>query len=103
MTTPTDLAALAATDPRVHRDAAATALSTAHGRLLEQLWAYDRIEEPTADELHERDIVSALVDVVDHARRVLVGTSDDYRAEKNAHLLAAAQRIGSLCATEARP
>lgn len=99
-TTPIDLAALAANDPKTHRDVASAALSTAHGRLLEALWAYDRIPEPTANEHHERDIVSALVDVTDHARRVLIGTSDDYRAEKNSHLLAAAERIRDLVAGE---
>ena len=93
-------ATLAANDPKTHRDVASSALSTAHGRLLEALWAYDRIDEPTANEHHERDIVSALVDVTDHARRVLIGTSDDYRAEKNSHLLAAAERIRDLVAGE---
>lgn len=76
------------------RVAAGDALNAAHQALLEHLWALQRTEGDWTDAMvRDEELASALVDVADYGRRVLLGDSNLYQAEKAGHLLVAAQRI----------
>jgi hypothetical protein len=69
------------------RPKAGPALLAAEEALRDELNQFDRIIEPTEQQWHERDLISALLGVVDHARRIYQADSAHYRCEKSGTLL----------------
>lgn len=80
--------------PPTPATAAARALNEAHQQLLQHLWAIDAYDDHGVNAEH--DIVTQLVDIVDHARRVFVGQDRLYRNGKTRVIIDAAARLDRL-------